>query len=140
MLRRLVSAVFIVFAALGVAGTSAADAVPTDSVTAASRFIPGVPIFRDDPRPVIFIAIADTLVNPYDILSLKQTIRKLSDLLPEYRLHTITITAAEAAESLAAAKPHFLFAPTGFVAVASREYRLSVSRIATRKTAAADTE
>ena len=70
MLRRLVSAVFLVFAALGVAGTSAADAVPTDSVTAASRFIPGVPIFRDDPRPVIFIAIADTLVNPYDILSL----------------------------------------------------------------------
>lgn len=139
MLRRLVSAVFLVFAALGVAGTSAADAVPTDSVTAASRFIPGVPIFRDDPRPVIFIAIADTLVNPYDILSLRQTIRKLSDLLPEYRLHTITITAAEAAESLTAAKPHFLFAPTGFVAVASREYRLSLTRIATRKTAAADT-
>ena len=139
MLRRLVSAVFIVFAALGVAGTSAADAVPADTVTAASRFIPGVPIFRDDPRPVIFIAIADTLVNPYDILSLRQTIRKLSDLLPEYRLHTITITAAEAAESLTAAKPHFLFAPAGFVAVASREYRLSLSRIATRKTAAADT-
>ncbi len=108
MHRRLVSAVFTLFAALGAAGASAADAVPADTITAASRFIPGVPIFRDDPRPVISMAIADTLVNPYDILSLRQTIRKLSELLPNYRLHTITITAAEAAESLAAAKPHFL--------------------------------
>lgn len=113
------------------AGSTAAG---TDAYSAASRFIPGVPIFRDDPRPVVTIAIADTLVNPYDILSLRQTIRQLAQELPTYRIHTITITAAEAAQSLTSAKPDFLFAPSGFVAVASREFKLSLSRIATRRT------
>ncbi len=137
MLRRLLVALaalpLAAFASIH-AAPAAADAEKLDAYTAASRFIPGVPIFRDDPRPVISIAIADTLVNPYDILSLRQTIRRVSELLPDYRLHTITITAAEPVQSLSSAKPDFLFAPADFVAVASRAYRLNLSRIATRQT------
>ncbi len=137
MLRRLL----VVLAALPLAAfaslnakSAAAGIDKVDGYSAASRFVPGVPIFRDDPRPVISIAIADTLVNPYDILSLRQTIRHVADLLPDYRIHTITITAAEPLQSLSSAKPDFLFAPADFVSVASRAYRLNLSRIATRKT------
>ena len=149
MLSRLRTFASAIILAAGLAATvrpcmaqkAAAEPAHVDAYSAASRFIPGVPVFRDDPRPVISIAIADTLVNPYDILSLRQTIRSLAGLLPNYRLHTITITAAEAGEALASARPYFLFAPAGFVAIANREYKLNFSRIATRVTdTAADPE
>ena len=82
------------------------------------------------------IALLDTLVNPFDSFYLQATIRRLEKALPGYRWRTITISAAEAKEDLARAKPDFLFAPAGFVGMMSPE--INASRIATRKTMLAD--
>lgn len=111
----------------------------TDSVSSAS-IVPPTTSWNEgeDPRPVLTVALLDTLINPYDTFYLRQTIRHLSEVLPAYRWRTISISAAEAASDIAHAKPDFLFAPSGFAASAAVTQSPAAFRIATRRNKSAD--
>lgn len=87
-------------------------------------------------KPSLTVALLDTLVNPFDSFYLQATIARLERSLSAYDLKTITISAAEAEEDIARAKPDFLFAPSGFVGILSPKIYANV--IATRKTMLAE--
>ncbi len=87
-----------------------------------------------DPRPVLTVAFADTLVNPMDAFSLRRLFYELSSTLPQYRWKSVTISAAEGADGIRQAAPDFLIAPPGF---ALQYERLGFTKIATRKTSLA---
>lgn len=110
------------------AGTSAPDAFSAATLTAARTPNPSA-----DSRPVLTVALLDTLINPYDTFYLRQTIRHLEEALPAYRWRTISLSAAEAETDIAAAKPDFLFAPAGFSASAALTQSPAAFRIATRR-------
>lgn len=112
-----------------------------DLVTSASR---GEELFgkiandASDPRPTLTVALLDTLINPFDSFDLYRTIRHLEKALPQYRWRTMTVSAAEARETIERERPDFLFAPSGFVVTVGVEQSISAFRIATRKTRLAD--
>lgn len=111
----------------------------TDSVSSASPAPRDSPVIEtDDSRPVLTVALLDTLINPYDTFYLRQTIRHLSEVLPAYRWRTISISAAEAQSDIDHAKPDFLFAPAGFAASAAVTQSPSSFRIATRRSKSAE--
>lgn len=91
-----------------------------------------------DPRPMLTVALLDTLINPFDSFDLYRTIRHLEKALPQYRWRTMTVSAAEARETIERDRPDFLFAPSGFVVTVGVEQSISAFRIATRKTRLAD--
>lgn len=90
-----------------------------------------------DPRPLITVALLDTLINPFDARDLQATVKTLSEITPQYRWRTVTVSAAEAADDVARVKPDFLFAPSGFAAEVAIEQPFPNQRIVTRKTALA---
>lgn len=90
-----------------------------------------------DPRPLITVALLDTLINPFDARNLQATVKTLSEITPQYRWRTVTVSAAEAADDVARVKPDFLFAPSGFAAEVAIEQPFPNQRIVTRKTALA---
>lgn len=123
---------FSVFCGCGAA--SAESASSADVVSSASS----APLLSSwiesaDPRPVLTVALLDTLINPYDTFYLRQTIRHLSEVLPAYRWRTISISAAEAESDIAHANPDFLFAPSGFAASSALTQSPAAFRIATRR-------
>lgn len=89
---------------------------------------------QGDSRPLLTVAILDTLINPYDSFYLHETSEKLRAALPQYRWRTISLSAAEATQDIISARPDFLFAPSGFAASALLTQNPTVFRIATRKT------
>lgn len=128
---------FSVFCGCGAA--SAESASSADVVSSASS----APLLSSwiesaDPRPVLTVALLDTLINPYDTFYLRQTIRHLSEVLPAYRWRTISISAAEAESDIAHANPDFLFAPSGFAASSALTQSPAAFRIATRRNKSAD--
>lgn len=62
-----------------------------------------------DPRPMLTVALLDTLINPFDSFDLYRTIRHLERALPQYRWRTMTVSAAEARETIERERPDFLF-------------------------------
>ena len=126
-------------ACCGCGSASAESASSADVVSSASS----APLLSswsesDDSRPVLTVALLDTLINPYDTFYLRQTIRHLSEVLPAYRWRTISISAAEAESDIARAKPDFLFAPSGFAASSALTQSPAAFRIATRRNKTAD--
>lgn len=124
---------------IGCGAASTENASQTDVVSSAST----APLLSswsesDDPRPVLTVALLDTLINPYDTFYLRQTIRHLSEVLPTYRWRTISVSAAEAESDIAHAKPDFLFAPSGFAATSALTQSPAAFRIATRRNKSAD--
>ena len=128
---------FSVFCGCGPA--SAESASSADVVSSASS----APLLSSwiesaDPRPVLTVALLDTLINPYDTFYLRQTIRQRSEVLPAYRWRTISISAAEAESDIAHANPDSLFAPSGFAASSALTQSPAAFRIATRRNKSAD--
>lgn len=109
---------------LGAGFAQAANSI--DAMTQASFLVDAT---RHDDRPVLTIALPDTLVNPYDQFSLNETVEALRKKLRGYAIRTVIFTAAEAKEQLDRLKPDFLFAPSIFTFMTDIE---SV-RIATRR-------
>lgn len=121
-LRDLGRAVLVTFVGLSMAHASnAMDAVSGASVQTS--------LTHKDTRPVLTIALPDTLVNPYDQFSLNETVEALRQKLRAYAIRTVIFSAAEAKEQLSLLKPDFVFAPSVFTFMADIE---SV-RIATRR-------
>lgn len=79
------------------------------------------------------IGILDTSLNPYDTKALRETIEHLQLALADRRLRTVTIPTAEAATTIAAQQPDFLFAPAGFAKQLQAETGIETFRIATRR-------
>lgn len=112
-----------------------------DLVTSASRvegMLGNAANEAADPRPMLTVALLDTLINPFDSFDLYRTIRHLEWALPQYRWRAMTVSAAEARETIERERPDFLFAPSGFVVTVGVEQSISAFRIATRKTRLAD--
>ena len=85
-------------------------------------------------KPLLTVALLDTLINPLDAFTLRDTVASLERALPQYEWRTITLTTAEAYENIRAAQPDFIFASAGFSAEAQLERGVGSFRIATRKT------
>jgi two-component system sensor histidine kinase TtrS len=86
-----------------------------------------------DPRPAVSIAVPDTLVNPMDTMALRQTISKLRQQLPNYRIDVVSLVAAEADDGIRRMKPDFIFAPAGFLQIFAKTSPVSFYQIATRR-------
>lgn len=104
-----------------------------DAVSGATTSAEGV----QDNRPLITVALLDTLINPFDAMDLQATVRTMSEMTPQYRWRTVTVSAAEAADDVARVKPDFIFAPAGFAAEAVIGQPFPNQWIVTRKTALA---
>lgn len=104
-----------------------------DVVSGATTSAEGV----QDNRPLITVALLDTLINPFDAMDLQATVRTMSEMTPQYRWRTVTVSAAEAADDVARVKPDFIFAPAGFAAEAVIGQPFPNQWIVTRKTALA---
>lgn len=104
-----------------------------DAVSGATTSADGV----QDNRPLITVALLDTLINPFDAMDLQATVRTMSEMTPQYRWRTVTVSAAEAADDVARVKPDFIFAPAGFAAEAVIGQPFPNQWIVTRKTALA---
>lgn len=85
---------------------------------------------QEPERPVITVAVLDTMVNPFDAFLIQETLQALQANLPEYDIRSTTVVAAEADQQVKAIKPDFIFAPAAFSLLSS----LETVRIATRKT------
>ena len=83
-----------------------------------------------DERPVITMAVLDTMVNPFDAFLVQETLQALQANLPEYEIRSVSVAAAEADAQIAATQPDFLFAPAAFGFLSGTE----TVRLATRKT------
>ena len=70
-------------------------------------------------------------------MDLQATVRTMSEMTPQYRWRTVTVSAAEAADDVARVKPDFIFAPAGFAAEAVIGQPFPNQWIVTRKTALA---
>lgn len=104
-----------------------------DVVSGATTSAEGV----QDNRPLMTVALLDTLINPFDAMDLQATVRTMSEMTPQYRWRTVTVSAAEAADDVARVKPDFIFAPAGFAAEAVIGQPFPNQWIVTRKTALA---
>lgn len=104
-----------------------------DAVSGATTSAEGV----QDNRPLITVALLDTLINPFDAMDLQATVRTMSEMTPQNRWRTVTVSAAEAADDVARVKPDFIFAPAGFAAEAVIGQPFPNQWIVTRKTALA---
>lgn len=116
-------------AALALALLLSLPAAAADAVSGASE--PASP----DPKPILLVAYVDTLVNPLDAFSLRDTMKHLEEAMPSYRWRFASVSAAEGMEGVRQASPDFLIAPAGFL---PGEASLGYSRIATRKTVRAE--
>jgi two-component system sensor histidine kinase TtrS len=88
-----------------------------------------------DPRPVLTIAVPDTLVNPLDTTAVRRTVDRLRQRLPDYRIDTINLVAAETDENIRSLQPDFIFAPAGFLQMFAQNSPVSFYQIATRRNA-----
>ena len=125
VLRRVAVGAILAFAGMIVPVRGAPDALSgaTLEVSAGS----------EDARPVLTVALLDTLINPYDSFELQQTTAHLSASLSNWRVRVMTIAAAEAEAAIKQYSPDFLIAPSGFVAGSAIPGGISGFRIATRK-------
>ena len=81
-------------------------------------------------RPVVTMAVLDTMVNPFDAFFLQETLQSLRNALPEYDIRSVALSEVEAAEQIQVLQPDFIFAPSAFTAFNN----LDAVRVATRKT------
>lgn len=92
--------------------------------------MPASVVGEEDERTVVTMALLDTMVNPFDVFLLQETLQSLRAALPAYDIRTIALSEVEAVEQIRYAQPDFIFAPAAFTAFNS----LDAVRIATRKT------
>ena len=61
-----------------------------------------------DERPVITMAVLDTMVNPFDAFLVQETLQALQANLPEYEIRSVSVAAAEA-DAIADPEPAHIF-------------------------------
>ncbi|WP_303337921.1 sensor histidine kinase [Sutterella sp.] len=125
-------------AAVPVSSAESASTAP-DGLSAASQPFAMTPSRGGpDTRPVLSVAVIDTLINPFDTRALESTIGKLGELLPQYRWQLSVLPAVESEEALLRVRPDFLLAPSGFAAFTQLSDKISAVKIATRRTVLAE--
>lgn len=78
------------------------------------------------------IGIPDTLVNPQDVIDLRQTLNALQKGLPQYSLKIKTFSAADGLDSLKTISPEFILAPSGFFSTLDEKAEQTAYKVATR--------